>query len=125
MSLTKVSYSMINGAVVNVLDFGAVGDGRDSTDAIQAAINSINVTNGGGVVFFPKGVYKTTSMLTIPWTGAAVTLQGTGGGDQSSNGGATVILGAHAQDAILSLQGSVSVVINDMTFKGQIASTFP
>ena len=125
MSLTKVSYSMISGAVVNVLDFGAVGDGRDSTDAIQAAINSINVTNGGGVVFFPKGVYKTTSMLTIPWTGAAVTLQGTGGGDQSGNGGATVILGAHAQDAILSLQGSVSVVINDMTFKGQVAATFP
>jgi hypothetical protein len=117
---------MINGAVVNVLDFGAVGNGTtDDTAAIQAAINSINVTNGGGTVFFPNGVYKTTSMLTIPWTGSAITLQGTGGGDQTPDGGATVILGAHGQDAILNLQGSVSVVVNDMTFKGQVAATFP
>ena len=126
MSLTKVSYSMISGAVVNVLDFGAVGNGTtDDTAAIQTAINSINVTNGGGTVFFPIGVFKTTSMLTIPWTGAPITLQGTGSGGQTTNGGATVILAAHAQDAILNLQGSVAVKINDMTFKGQVAATFP
>ena len=27
MSITKVTYSMINGAYENVLDYGAVGDG--------------------------------------------------------------------------------------------------
>jgi len=27
MSLTKVTYSMIQGAVFNVLDYGAIGDG--------------------------------------------------------------------------------------------------
>lgn len=39
MSLTKVSYSMISGAAVNVLDYGAVA-GQDSTTAIQAALNT-------------------------------------------------------------------------------------
>jgi len=41
MSLTKVSYSLINGAPANVLDFGAVGDGvANDAPAFQAAINS-------------------------------------------------------------------------------------
>lgn len=40
MALTKVSNSMIEGAIVNAVDFGAVGDGiADDTAAIQAAIN--------------------------------------------------------------------------------------
>lgn len=40
MALTKATYSMINGAPVNVLDFGADPTGlTDSTSAIQAAID--------------------------------------------------------------------------------------
>jgi hypothetical protein len=64
MSLTKVSYSMINGAQTNVLDYGAVGDGvTDDTDAIFAAINatagliSAGTTISGGTVYFPTGQY--------------------------------------------------------------------
>lgn len=61
MSLTKVSYSMINGAVVNVLDFGADPTGvADSTVAIQAAINSISA----GIVYLPAGTYKTTAKIS-------------------------------------------------------------
>lgn len=57
MALTKVTYSMIEGAVANILDFGAVGNGTtDDTAAIQAAIDAVN-TAGGGVVFFPEGQY--------------------------------------------------------------------
>ena len=56
MALTKVSHSMITGAVVNVLDFGAVGDGvADDTQAIQDAIDSL--PTGGGTVFIPGGLY--------------------------------------------------------------------
>ncbi len=60
MSLTKVTYSMIKGAVVNVLDFGADPSGvADSTQAIQDAIDSISA----GVVYLPAGTYKTTSKI--------------------------------------------------------------
>ena len=63
MSLTKATYSMIDGATVNILDFGAVGDNStDCTAAIQAAINS---TNQPLAVYFPAGVYKVTSTITI------------------------------------------------------------
>lgn len=58
MGLTKVTYAMIEGAVANVLDFGAVGDGSaNDTTAIQAAIDS-----GNRYVFFPEGTYNVTSL---------------------------------------------------------------
>ena len=63
MSLTKVSYSMIESAPANVLDFGAVGDGvANDTAAIQAAINSF--TNGG-TVLFPEGIYLINAALNL------------------------------------------------------------
>lgn len=64
MALTKVSFSMIEGQVASVHDFGAVGDGIvDDTVAIQNAINSL--ANTGGTVFFAKGVYRISSTLTV------------------------------------------------------------
>lgn len=63
MSLTKVSFSMIDGATVNVLDYGAVGDGvTDDTAAFKAAAVAANngiVTGAGpgGTVYVPKGTY--------------------------------------------------------------------
>lgn len=60
MSLTKVSYSMINGAVVNVLDYGATGDGTtDDAAAVQLALNA------GGTVFFPVGTYLIGTTLDV------------------------------------------------------------
>jgi hypothetical protein len=50
--------------VVNVKDFGAVGDGvTDDTAAIQAAITYANGL--GGTVYFPAATYKTTQTLVI------------------------------------------------------------
>lgn len=53
------------GLVFNVKAYGAKGDGvTDDTTAIQAAIDACAAA-GGGVVFFPRGVYNIMSGLTI------------------------------------------------------------
>lgn len=59
MSLTKVTFSMIDGIGINVTDYGATGDGvTDDTAAIQAALDS-----GSPTVYFPQGTYIITSAL--------------------------------------------------------------
>lgn len=64
MSLTKVSYSMIRGTPLNVLDFGADPKNvHDSSPAIQAAIDRAQLT--GEVVYIPDGNFKINTTLTI------------------------------------------------------------
>ena len=71
MPLTKATYSMIEGASFNVLDFGATGDGAtNDRAACQAAIDAARAA-GGGVVYFPPGTYLLT---------------GVAGGDSTNNG---------------------------------------
>ena len=66
MSLTKVSYSMIEGASVSVSDFGAVGDGvADDTAAIQAAIDHVMAQGYGGEIWFPQGQYRVTDTIEM------------------------------------------------------------
>lgn len=61
MGLTKVTYSMIEGAAINVLDYGADPTGSTaSTTAIQAAIDSVK--NVGGTVYVPAGTYITAAL---------------------------------------------------------------
>jgi hypothetical protein len=61
MSLTKVSYSTITGAPVNILDYGADPTGvADSSAAITAALAA------GKNVIVPTGTYKVNSTITIP-----------------------------------------------------------
>ena len=63
MALTKVSYSMIQGAPINVLDLGALGNGvANDTVAIQAAVTAAE----GGVCFFPEGTYLITATISLP-----------------------------------------------------------
>ena len=65
MSLTKVTFSMIQGAKVNVLDFGASTSVSPVTNvaAMQAAIDSLPAS--GGTVYFPGGNYQKNAALTI------------------------------------------------------------
>lgn len=64
MTLTKASFSMVEGTPLSVLDFGADPSGvADSTSAIQTAINQGLATNQP--VFFPAGDYKIISVITL------------------------------------------------------------
>lgn len=60
MSLTKATYSMISGAAVNVLDYGADNTGvASSVSAFNAALAL------GGTVYVPSGTYKLNSQVTV------------------------------------------------------------
>ncbi|MEY0216873.1 glycosyl hydrolase family 28-related protein, partial [Providencia rettgeri] len=51
---------------INVLDFGAKGDGvTDDTDAIQSAVNSLSGDSRGGVVYLPRGTYIISKSINI------------------------------------------------------------
>lgn len=72
MPLTRSTYFMTNGAPVNVLDYGAVGDGvANDTAAVQAALNT------GKSVYFPQGVYL-VDPLTIPFSARGAIYSGEG-----------------------------------------------
>ena len=60
MSLTKVSYSMIEGAPINVLDYGAAGDGvTDDSTALETVFNLSNCVIDGAYK-----TYKLTKTLS-------------------------------------------------------------
>jgi hypothetical protein len=55
----------------NVRDFGAAGDGvTDDATAIQNAIDAAGLVNG--TVYFPSGIYKTTSQLVVDTDGVGL-----------------------------------------------------
>lgn len=60
MALTKATFSMIEGAFANVIDYGAVGNGStDDTVAIQKAIDASDY------VYFPPGKTYMAALLYI------------------------------------------------------------
>ena len=64
-------------SVINVLDYGAMGDGvTDDTAAIQAALNAVA---SGGHIVIPHGTYNLAGPLTQALTGA-VSFVGAGSG---------------------------------------------
>lgn len=94
MALIKVTYSMIEGAPINVLDYGADPTGsNDSTAAIQAALDI------GGAVYLPEGTYKlATAPIVLSGTRASLgissntTLFGSGKLYSTYSSGATLII---------------------------------
>lgn len=62
MSLTKVTYAMIEGAPINIQDYGAVGDG--STDDTAAILLALNALTDNSSLVFPVGNYLIDSALS-------------------------------------------------------------
>lgn len=63
MSLTKVSFSMIAGATINVLDYGA--DPTGATSSTSAIIAALAAGGSNCAIYFPRGTYKVTSEILI------------------------------------------------------------
>ena len=111
MSLTKVSYSMIAGGVVNVLDFGAVGDGvTNDQPAVQAALTYL-FANGKNTLYFPDGTFYFASPLTVTFTvGRSLRIIGTSCAGMTSGNtppGGTRLLGASGIESIILLTNAV------------------
>jgi hypothetical protein len=95
MALTKVTYSMIDGPVANVVDFGADPTGvADSYAAIQAAYDS-----DAAIIQFPAGTFKMTQTLYID---RGVTINGSGAQDGSTGNGQ----GAGVSSTVLNYTGT-------------------
>lgn len=56
--------SRAQGGVVNVLDYGAAGNG--STDDTSAIASAVAACPAGGTVLFPPGIYATTALIDVP-----------------------------------------------------------
>lgn len=64
MALTKATYSMINGAVANILDYGAVSNNPSAAAANSLAIQ--NALNENSSIFIPIGRFYFDTKLDIP-----------------------------------------------------------
>jgi hypothetical protein len=127
--------------VVNVKDFGAVGDGvADDTAAIQAALNT------GKTALVPAGTYKVTSQLQVPHLGGLVgtginsVIQGSAiigavvriGLGGSTPAGATMTLYATVRDIMisgtattgLSVDNAQLIVVSGIRLQGTFTDGF-
>jgi hypothetical protein len=127
MSLTKATYSMITGAEINVLDYGAVADGNFSaggsasgTDNL-AAFNSAfaaAVSTGISRVRVPGGRYYLSGKLTVS---GGVILAGDGTAwlprflAGASEGTALLINGAATDDCLTFQQNTAHAELRDIS----------
>ena len=121
MSLTKVSYSMITGAPVNVLDYGADPTGvADSAAAIQAAIDYAVYTSKQAV-YVPAGRYKigTTLQLAYGTNFRQVMFYGDGKAyNGESNFSGTTLFATFSNAPLLAVNGGRGTTIRGMALLG-------
>lgn len=120
MSLTKASFSMITGACVNVLDYGAVGDfnftsvtGTNNSAAFQAAVDALP---NGGQLYIPHGYYLLSSSVVLTHG-----IEVVGDGQVNFNGYATVTPTAPNGGSLIVVANGVTAFTFD---KGTDATSF-
>lgn len=116
MSLTKVSYSMITGAAVNVLDFMSAAQQADvlsgaASIAVDVEIQlAIDSTGYHDAVYFPAGKYRLAHTLLIPNIGAR-TFYGDGPGTS-----ALLMHGASANTDIFARANTSALEANNINY---------
>lgn len=96
---------------VSVLDFGADPTGAtNSRPAIQAAINYLIATGGGGVVHFPRGTYSISSVASLDANPNGILLPGTGADFSTANG---IKLIGEGNETVLRAQDPNMIVIRN------------
>jgi hypothetical protein len=116
MSLTKATYSMIDGACVNVLDFGA--DPTGATDSTTAIANAIAA---GQRIEFPPGVYQCNILLENV---SSKYLVGQTQAHSGTNG--ALLIPADNTKPVIEVGGSgfaISVVIENFCFDSEISGS--
>jgi len=51
---------------ISVKDYGATGSGRDDSDDWAAIQRAMDECGPGGIVYLPKGTYRTSRPLVVP-----------------------------------------------------------
>jgi hypothetical protein len=110
MALTKAHNRMIEGAAVNVKDYGAVGDGvADDSAAFVSAVNAAN----GATVYVPNGTYLletiTTASNSTPAFTASLHLVG-------ESAASTRIKGRTDGSEVMRLKAISTVSLSNITF---------
>jgi hypothetical protein len=104
MALTKATNSMISGAPINVLDYGADPTGvADSLAAFDAAVAA------GSQIVIPVGIYKLTGTWAIP---QGKTIIGLGDADVGYYGRAQLVPTAAVTGAAIELEGTANWLTN-------------
>jgi hypothetical protein len=113
MALTKVSFSMIDGAVVNALDYGADDSGSsDSSAAIQSALSYATANNQA--LYLPSGTYLVNTAIVLTQPAFPVVIFGAGK--------TTVIKTTATVNGVITVQGTDPDVDVSRFFQGVFIS---
>ncbi len=108
-------------AKIDVLQYGATGDGKtDDTAAIQAALAAADAS-GGGPVIVPAGDYRIKGSIKVP---AGVALVGIGWNATADKGARLLVDTANTSDAVQLGDGSTLRSIGMHWDQGNVASGF-
>lgn len=96
MALTKVTYSMIQGAQINAIDYGVSVGSADNASAITLAEAAAYAA--GAILYFPPGIYKTSTaqVYRCSISGYGATLENINAVEVVSSNGAIVRAGANS-----------------------------